>query len=75
MEVLPENAIEYVDRSLDNIYYITKDDSCYEAFISRGFTWGGEWKNSKDYQHFEKNLLRNNIKEQANLCLFAILMV
>jgi len=56
MEVLPENAIEYVDRSLDNIYYITKDDSCYEAFISRGFTWGGEWKNSKDYQHFEKKL-------------------
>ncbi|CUH91635.1 M15 family metallopeptidase [Herbinix luporum] len=56
LEILPENAEEYVDRSIDNIYYIRKDDPCYEAFIKRGFTWGGEWKNSKDYQHFEKKI-------------------
>ncbi|MDD4113053.1 MAG: M15 family metallopeptidase [Herbinix sp.] len=53
-EVLPENGAEYVDRDKDNEYYIRKDDPCYKAFVSRGFTWGGEWKNSKDYQHFEK---------------------
>lgn len=53
-EVLPESAWEYVDRDKENDYYIRKGDPCYQAFISRGFTWGGEWKNSKDYQHFEK---------------------
>lgn len=56
LEVLPESASEYVDRTQDNIYYIRKDDPIYKAFISRGFTWGGEWKNSKDYQHFEIKL-------------------
>ena len=56
LEILPENGTEYVDRDLDNRYYIRKDDPCYKAFVSRGFTWGGEWKNSKDYQHFEKKL-------------------
>lgn len=55
-EILPENAAEYADRTKDNIYYINKDDPCYKAFTSRGFTWGGEWKNSKDYQHFEKKI-------------------
>ncbi|TAH67363.1 MAG: M15 family peptidase, partial [Anaerolineaceae bacterium] len=56
LEILPENATEYVDRDKDNIYYIKKDDPIYNAFVSRGFTWGGEWKNSKDYQHFEKKI-------------------
>ena len=54
LEILPESGAEYVDRDKDNEYYIRKDDPCYNAFVSRGFTWGGEWKNSKDYQHFEK---------------------
>lgn len=52
--ISPENGTEYADRSLDCDYYISKGDICYEAFISRGFTWGGDWKNSKDYQHFQK---------------------
>lgn len=52
--VLPTNGVEYADRSLDNPYYIRKDDVCYKAFTKRGFSWGGEWKNSKDYQHFQK---------------------
>lgn len=56
LEVLPEEASEYVDRTKENRYYIRKDDHSYNAFVSRGFTWGGEWKNSKDYQHFEKKL-------------------
>lgn len=55
-EVFPENAAKFTDRTKDNAYYIRKDDPCYSAFIKRGFTWGGEWKNSKDYQHFEKKL-------------------
>jgi hypothetical protein len=54
-EVLPPGGTAYVDRSLDNPYYIKKNDICYKAFIKRGFTWGGEWKSSKDYQHFQKS--------------------
>lgn len=52
--VIPVNGTEYADRSVDNPYYIRKDDICYKAFTERGFSWGGEWKNSKDYQHFQK---------------------
>lgn len=33
---------------------IVRGDACYTAFIKRGWTWGGDWKNEKDYQHFEK---------------------
>jgi hypothetical protein len=54
--ITPLNGIEYADRSLECSYYIKKDDICYQAFIKRGFTWGGEWNNSKDYQHFQKSV-------------------
>lgn len=53
-QVLPDHAYEYADRTKDHPYYIKKGDTCYQIFKSHGFTWGGEWKNSKDYQHFEK---------------------
>lgn len=33
---------------------IVRGDACYMAFTKRGWTWGGDWKNEKDYQHFEK---------------------
>lgn len=52
--VEPEGSAEYADRSLENSYYIQKDDVCYNAFAKRGFTWGGEWEESKDYHHFQK---------------------
>ncbi len=52
--ILPESGSDYADRTKNCPYYIRKGDSCYEAFVSRGFTWGGAWKSSKDYQHFQK---------------------
>ncbi|NLO63583.1 MAG: M15 family metallopeptidase, partial [Clostridiaceae bacterium] len=30
------------------------DDLCYKLLIRHGFTWGGDWTTSKDYQHFSK---------------------
>lgn len=54
--VSPENGEAYEDRTLDCPYYIDTDDPCYKAFTQRGFTWGGDWKNQKDYQHFQKAL-------------------
>ncbi len=53
LRVEPVNAEPYADRDKDYDYKIEKGDLCYELFISHGFEWGGEWKNSKDYQHFE----------------------
>ena len=46
----------YIDRSdaVVNPYRIDTDDLCYQLFIQHGFRWGGAWKNSRDYQHFEK---------------------
>lgn len=52
--ISPDNGKQYADRSKDFPYKIEKDDLCYRLFKERGFTWGGDWKNSKDYQHFEK---------------------
>lgn len=34
--------------------FIKKGDLIYRLFTSHGFTWGGNWKSCKDYQHFEK---------------------
>ena len=33
---------------------IDENDLCYKLFIEHGFTWGGNWNSSKDYQHFQK---------------------
>ncbi len=49
-------SLPYIDRAIDFPYKIEKDDLCYQLFLEHGFTWGGDWKNSKDYQHFEKKV-------------------
>ena len=51
--VEPANGEEYADRSRDFTYKIDKEDLAYKLFLEAGFTWGGAWKNSKDYQHFQ----------------------
>ena len=33
---------------------ILRDSELVKEFIKRGWQWGGRWKSSKDYQHFEK---------------------
>lgn len=35
-------------------YMIQKDDYIYRLFQKHGFTWGGDWRSVRDYQHFEK---------------------
>lgn len=51
----PPGATPYVDRQGDSPYIIDHDDLCYKLFIQHGFKWGGDWSNSKDYQHFSKD--------------------
>ena len=53
LSIEPANAADYVDRSKDFDYKIDEEDLAYKLFIAHGFEWGGSWKNSKDYQHFE----------------------
>ena len=53
--VNPKEASKYANRNLNDKGMIKKDDAVYKAFISRGWTWGGNWKNP-DYQHFEKKI-------------------
>ena len=53
-KILPQSAKPYANRKNANPYRIDHDDLAYQLFTSHGFTWGGDWKSLKDYQHFEK---------------------
>lgn len=59
-KVEPTVSAKYVARNVDEKGKITADSPVYKAFIDRGWQWGGDWKNIKDYQHFEKSLTDNN---------------
>ena len=52
--IAPAVSSEYADRSASFPYKIDKEDLAYKLFKEHGFTWGGNWNSSKDYQHFEK---------------------
>lgn len=53
LNIEPANAVQYVDRNRAFLHKIDHDDLCYKLFTKHGFEWGGDWENSKDYQHFE----------------------
>lgn len=48
----------YADRSQMKPHMIVEGDDCYNAFVKRGFIWGGEWSGPTDYQHFEKRITK-----------------
>lgn len=56
--VEPANGKKYTSNRINNgktkVTFIDKNDLCYKLFIQHGFTWGGNWRTVKDYQHFEK---------------------
>lgn len=54
--VSPVEGEAYADRTVSFPYKIDPDDLCYRLFAEHGFTWGGNWNSSKDYQHFQKAL-------------------
>lgn len=54
--IAPENGKPYIDRTQDVPGIIDHDDLCYQLFIAHGWVWGGDWPDSKDYQHFSKDL-------------------
>lgn len=52
--ILPPEGAAYLDRSRPHKALILRDGPCCQAFLSRGWTWGGDWEDLKDYHHFEK---------------------
>lgn len=55
--ISPEGSEPYADRSADFPHKIGGEgDLCLELFEERGFTWGGDWRTLKDYQHFQINV-------------------
>ncbi len=51
-KVLPEGAVYDPDEPGT----ITRDSQLVNEFKKRGWSWGGDWKSVKDYQHFEKRI-------------------
>ncbi len=49
----PATGAPYLDRTQAFDYKISRDDLCYRLFTEKGFEWGGDWTDRKDYQHFE----------------------
>ncbi len=54
--ISPAGSEAYADRTANFPYKIDENDLCYKLFIEHGFTWGGNWNSSKDYQHFQKTV-------------------
>lgn len=50
----PKAGAPYADRSRKHPYMIHRNDLCCRLFLAKGFRWGGDWKYTKDYQHFDK---------------------
>jgi hypothetical protein len=50
--VQPPAGAAYLDRTLDLPGMIHSGDAVVTAFDTIGWGWGGDWTNSKDYQHF-----------------------
>lgn len=56
--IVPESGKMYLDRTLNTKGMIQPDSVIYNAFIKRGWSWGGDWPKTRgyaDYQHFEKD--------------------
>ena len=51
--ISPKGSEIYADRSRNFPYKIDENDLCYKLFTEHGFTWGGNWNSTKDYQHFQ----------------------
>ena len=51
---VPDNADKYLDRTLSDKGMIKQGDACYNAFVKRGWEWGGSWDDPIDLHHFQK---------------------
>ncbi|MEM7140467.1 MAG: M15 family metallopeptidase [Actinomycetota bacterium] len=54
-QVDPPEGAPYVDRTVEATGIIVAGDVVTQAFADIGWGWGGNWRSSKDYQHFSHN--------------------
>lgn len=55
--ISPESGKYYADRNRWYKYTLLKGDLVYKILHDKfGFSWGGDWENCKDYQHYEKKI-------------------
>jgi hypothetical protein len=52
--VSPQAGKAYLDRTKPAPGLIMAGSEVVAAFAKYGWTWGGDWKGTKDFQHFEK---------------------
>jgi hypothetical protein len=51
----PPAGARYADRSLHLAGMIYHGGTAWRAFRAVGWSWGGDWRSPKDYQHFSAN--------------------
>lgn len=56
VRITPPGSEAYANRDAAFPHKIDENDLCYQLFTAHGFTWGGNWKTLKDYQHFQKKI-------------------
>ncbi len=73
------SSIEYYDPTKReenaDIHVIKKNDTIYQIFTNLGFTWGGDWRSPKDYQHFEKKVDETVQHETENKNVKKIMLI
>ena len=57
--VIPPDGVKYLDRKKPTKGFILQNDAVVQAFARHGWKWGGNWRTSSDYQHFDKKLSLN----------------
>ena len=57
-KVLPPEGKKYATKrhAIDQPGLVTPGSAVVRIFKEKGWTWGGDWRKLKDYQHFEKKL-------------------
>lgn len=56
-QVLPPSGWSYMNRADLHPALLRRGDPVVEAFLQRGWTWGGDWmEQGPDYHHFQKPL-------------------
>jgi poly-gamma-glutamate synthesis protein (capsule biosynthesis protein) len=53
--VLPPAGEGFLDRSADTPGMIVRPGPVTDAFDARGWTWGGDWEDTKDFHHFSRD--------------------
>ena len=53
----PATGAAWLDRTRHDPGMLHDGDPVVTAFVTRGWSWGGHWRNPLDYQHFEMKIM------------------